>query len=544
MLTNTDFAVIIAYGALMAWVGILARRKSTSVDQYFTAGHGLPWWMAAISHHVSGYSAVAFVGFAGRAAVAGFSMWTLFSLGVFIALVIGVFVWAPRWSRLKVLTPVEYLEARYGNSVRGTVAVTGILVKFIDLGIKLFAISVVVHAVTGWPVLPIVLVSGLLTVAYVLIGGLWATVLTDLIQFVIQLAMSLVVLYVVMGMVGGWSGMWERLPAERSAFFNAESDISLEFWLVYIIVIIFSYNGGTWGLAQRFVSVNNPRNAQKAATLSAFLYLLYPLVIFIPAWAAPLVLPEAFDPNTLMPVEGFNLEHTYIAVTQKVLAGLAPGLIGLLVCSMFAATMSMIDSDINALAAVFTKDVFQRNFSQKISDAGLFRAGMVVTVTFGLAVIVTAVFVAQSEGAEKVFNYTVKLFGGLLPPIAIPLMFGMLFKRPTARGSILALVGGFITYFILTQYTDRFELYTGGEILVALILYFGESIRNTVLRGVVFAGVGGALFYAVLLSGSTAVYVGASVVVAVACYLGIRLAGRRTAEKQAEVDDLFRRLST
>ena len=475
MLTSTDFTVIALYGALMVWIGIVAKRKSTSVDQYFAAGHGLPWWMAAISHHVSGYSAVAFVGFAGRAAVAGFSMWTLFSLGVFIALVIGVFAWAPRWSRLKVLTPVEYLEARYGNNVRGLVAVTGIAMKFIDLGIKLFAISVVVHVVTGWAVMPVVVISGLLTVAYVLIGGLWATVLTDVIQFFIQLVMSLVVLVVALGTVGGWSGLWEKLPAERGGMFNPEAGISLEFWLVYVVVIIFSYNGGTWGLAQRFVSVEEPRDAQKAATLSGILYLFYPLAIFIPAWAAPFILPESFDPRTLMPLEGFNLEHTYIAVTQKVLSGMAPGLIGLFVCSMFAATMSMIDSDINALAAVFTKDIYQRNFNRAIGDKALFKVGMITTVTFGLLVIVSAVLIAQSDGAEKVFNYTVKLFGGLLPPIAIPLMFGMIFKRPTARGAILALVGGFITYLILTQYSSRFEVCAGGEMLVSLILYFGEG---------------------------------------------------------------------
>ena len=65
MLTQTDYAVIAAYAALMAWIGILAKRKSGNVEQYFAAGHGLPWWMAAISHHVSGYSAVAFVGFCG-----------------------------------------------------------------------------------------------------------------------------------------------------------------------------------------------------------------------------------------------------------------------------------------------------------------------------------------------------------------------------------------------------------------------------------------------------------------------------------------------
>jgi len=465
----------------MAWIGIQAKRKSSNVDEYFAAGHGLPWWMAAISHHVSGYSAVVFVGFAGRAAVAGFSMWTLFSLGVFLAMMIGTLIWAPRWSRLKVLTPVEYLEQRYGNSVRILIAVSGIGLKFIDLGIKLFAISIVIHVVTGWAVLPIILVAGIITISYVFVGGLWATILTDLVQFVVQLFMSLVVLYIALSMVGGWSSLWERLPAERSNFFNADAGISVEFWFVYLIVIILSYNGGTWGLAQRFISVEKPREAQKAALLSGFLYLLYPIVIFLPAWAAPFLLPDQFDQTTMMPIAGFDLDQAYILVSQKILAGLAPGLIGLLVCSMFAATMSMIDSDINSLAAVFTKDIWQRNVNRNISDEGLLRVGMMATAAFGLAVVVAAVIVSMSPGMNKVFSFTVKLLGGLLSPIAIPLMFGMIYKKATTRGAILSFCGGMLTYLIATLVYDvsAFEVYAGLEILVCVVIYFGESLLGS-----------------------------------------------------------------
>ena len=479
MLSPTDFIVILLYALLMAWVGGIAKRKSQDIDAYFAAGHNLPWWMAAISHHVSGYSAVVFVGFAGRAATAGFSMWTLFSLSCFIAMMIGCLVWAPRWSRLKVLTPVEYLEARYGNSVRFLVALSGIGVKFIDLGIKLYAISVVVQTVTGWAVLPVVLVAGIITVAYVLIGGLWAAVLTDLIQFVVQLVISSIVLYLVLDNIGGWNSLWEQLPAERGAFFNAETGIGIDFWFVYLIVVIFSYNGATWGLAQRFISVSDPRDTQKAALLSGFLYLLYPIVIFLPAWAAPLLLTEYFDPVSLAPLPGFDPQQTYVLIAQHMLSGLMPGLIGLLICSMFAATMSMIDSDLNALAAVFTKDIYQRNIKREWTQQTLFRVGKIVTLIFGIAIIITGIIITESKGAEKVFTATVQIFGALLSPIAIPLMFGMLFRKPTARGAILALAGGLLTYAILVQITDNFAIYTGGEILVGLCLYFGEGWIGT-----------------------------------------------------------------
>ena len=476
MLTSVDFIVIGFYAVLMTWLGVQAKRRTGTVDDYFAAGHSLPWWMAAISHHVSGYSAVVFVGFAGRAASAGFSMWTLFSLSTFIAMMTACLLWAPRWSRLRVLTPVEYLEQRYSNAVRGLIALSGIGVKFIDLGIKLYAISIVIQVVTGWPLLPIIAVGGIITIAYVLVGGLWATVLTDVAQFAIQLVLSLLVLGIVLSEIGGWSSMWAQLPPERYAFFNADAGIGIDFWFVLMLVIVLSYSGATWGLAQRFISVEEPRDAQKAALISGFLYLLYPLAIFIPAWAAPLMLPEHFDQITFLPLEGFDPQQTYVLMAQKVLQGLAPGLIGLLICSMFAATMSMIDSDINSLAAVFTKDIYQRNFDQQASGKKLFRVGMYTTIAFGLTVLAASIWVAQSEGVEKVFSKTIKLFSALLPPVAIPLMFGMIWKRTTARGAILSLVGGFLAFIALESlYPDDFVIYTGGELVVALLIYFGEG---------------------------------------------------------------------
>ena len=475
-MTNYDYFAVAVYAVLIAWMGLVARRKSSSVEEYFAAGHQLPWWMAAISHHVSGYSAVVFVGFAGKASTAGLSKWMLFSVPCFIAMMIGCVAWAPRWARLGVLTPVEYLEERYGNSVRLLIALAGIGVKFIDLGIKLFAIAIVVQVCTGWALTPVIAVAGLVTVLYVLVGGLWATVLTDLAQFVVQLVLSSIVVWLALGQVGGWTAMWDQLPAARGELFNADAGISVDFWLVYLIVIILSYNGATWGLAQRFISVGNSRDTQKAALLSGFLFLLYPLVIFIPAWAAPLLMPDIFDAATLIPRAGFDPDQTYVLVARQVLSGVAPGLIGLLVCSMFAATMSMIDSDINALAAVFTKDVFQRNVGVT-DDRSLARVARWATLAFGLAVVATAIMVAEAEGVNKVFSQTVKLFGAILPPVAIPLMFGMLWRRTTARGAILSLIGGFATFALLKPlYPDSFAVYTGGEMLVAFLIYFGEGM--------------------------------------------------------------------
>ena len=143
---------------------------------------------------------------------------------------------------------------------------------------------------------------------------------------------------------------------------------------------------------------------------------------------------------------------------------------------MFAATMSMIDSDINALAAVFTKDVYERARGGRLEERQLYLAGRLATLAFGSAVLATALAVDGSAGIGKVFSQTVKLFGAILPPVAIPLMFGMLWKRTTARGALGALVGGFATFAVLkTLYPDSFAIYTGGEMVVAFLIFFGEG---------------------------------------------------------------------
>jgi Na+/proline symporter len=189
------------------------------------------------------------------------------------------------------------------------------------------------------------------------------------------------------------------------------------------------------------------------------------------------MMPQYFDANTLLPVAGFDPDQTYVLIARQVLSGLAPGLLGLLVCSMFAATMSMIDSDINALAAVFTKDVYERTRKKPMTDKQLFTVGRIATLAFGSAVLGAALAVDGSEGIGKVFSQTVKLFAAILPPVAIPLMFGMLWRGPTARGAIGALVGGFATFAVLKNiYPDSFAIYTGGEMIVACIIYFGDGL--------------------------------------------------------------------
>ncbi|MCG2716319.1 MAG: Na+:solute symporter [Candidatus Marinimicrobia bacterium] len=469
MLQSADYIVILVFFILVAFLGFYAKKKVKTMEDYFAGGHAVPWWMAAISHHMSGYSAFAFVGHATIAYMSGFSVWTFFAAPIFIAMIIGAKLWAPKWVKLNVITPVEYLEKRFNLATRQVFAWSGIGIKFIDEGVKLYSLAVIVHVVTGFPLEAVIITCGLVTVAYLLFGGLWATMLTDFAQFIVQFGISLLLVSIVLNTVGGWSGMWEQLPTGHGSLFS--ESISPWFLFVYLFVIILSYNGGTWGLAQRFYSIGKPKDASKAALLSATLYLVYPLAIYIPIWSARLIVGEIANP-----------EHAYVLVAQKILSSVSPGLLGLFVSSMFAATMSMIDTDLNSLAAVFTEDIYHRIIKPNSSDKYLLRVGMVTTIVLGLVTISAALVTVQLEGA---FKAMIEWYAAILGPISIQLLFGMIYKRATWRGALASWALGFTT-FIVVKYgyawysgeETSFALYTGLELLVSFSVFFIEGFIN------------------------------------------------------------------
>ncbi|MBN1542934.1 Na+:solute symporter [candidate division KSB1 bacterium] len=467
MLTKIDIGVVVFYGVLMGFIGYYAKRLVHNSNDYFAGGKRVPWWLAAISHHVSGYSAFAFVGLGTLAYGSGLSAWTFFAPPIVIAMIAGAFIWAPRWSRMQILTPVEYLETRYNNIIRQLFGWSGIGLKFIDEGVKLYSLAIIVHVATGWPLPQVIVVCGVVTIAYLFFGGLWATMLTDFAQFIIQFTITLLLVPMVLSRVGGMSGLYYQLPVDQRGLFSPE--VSPSFLFVYLFVIILSYNGGTWGLAQRFYSIGKPRQARKAALLSASLYLFYPLAVFIPMWAAH---------SLIGPID--NPEQTYMLVAQKILPSIAPGLLGLLIASMFASTMSMIDTDINALSAVFTQDIYHRNFHRTASEKHLLRVGMCATVVLGALTIASALLTIHLQGA---FKAMVEWFAAIMGPVSLPLLLGMVLRKPTWRGALLAWLSGFAAFIffkygwpLVTGLQSTFALYTGMELLISLVVFLAEGM--------------------------------------------------------------------
>ncbi|MEX2344639.1 MAG: sodium:solute symporter family protein [Balneolaceae bacterium] len=438
-----DWAALFLFFLVMIVIGFWSYRQIGDSSDFFVAGGKLPWWLSGISHHISGYSGAVFVAYAAIAYTHGFTIYVWWALMISISIFVGAFFIAPRWSRLRSKTniesPTEYLEERYNLPTQQLMAWCGVLLKLFDVGAKWAAIAILLNVFTGTSLIVGILLAGGISLIYITMGGLWADAWTDLAQFVVQILAGFAMFFIVIDVLGGYGSiftLWDQLPASNRQWFN--DPYTAGFALTFLVIFFFSYNGGTWNLATRYISSPSGSEARKAALLSGGLYLVWPLILFFPMWAAPIILPDLEDPS-----------QSYALITQELLP---PGMVGLVLASMFANTMSMTSSDANTISAVITRDILP-NLSEKLNNLKQKQSLLLArgsTFVFTALTLVVAIYADTFGG---VLGLIITWFGALVGPIAIPMILGLLpmFRHSDSKAAIISILGG-LAGFVVANY--------------------------------------------------------------------------------------------
>ncbi|OQY95254.1 MAG: Na+:solute symporter [Sphingobacteriales bacterium UTBCD1] len=468
-LNSLDYILIIVFFLSMIVIGVMSYYKSKNADDYFVAGGKIPWWLAGISHHVSGHSGAVFVAYAAVAYTHGFTIFVWWALPVGIAIIVSAGIFPAYWVRLRrnfqVQSPLEYLKIRYNLLTQQVIAWSGVLLKIFDVGAKWAAIGILLHVVAGISMMTGILVSGVVTLIYVTFGGLWGVIITDFIQFIVQILGGIVMFVLVVNHLGGADsimGIWKQLPPSHSQWFN--DPYTLPFVVLIFFLYFLSYNGGSWSLATRYISSPNEKEASRAARLSGILYLIWPLILFFPMWAAPLILPGLEKPD-----------ESYGWLMLKILP---QGMIGLVIASLFAATMGMTSSDVNTIAAVITRDILPVISPKFQNVKSPLRTARIVTCLFTLATMVVALNYNHFGG---VLGLIISWFGALLGPTSMPLLFGLLpaFKRCGPKAAIGSIVGGVLT-FVITKNIElnSLALEIGLPTIVSAVIFICFGLFN------------------------------------------------------------------
>jgi solute:Na+ symporter, SSS family len=179
-----DWIVLVLTITFIVVYGTLKTRKTSTVEGYLRADNSMKWWMIGVSIMATQASAVTFLSTPGQAIEDGMRF-IQFYFGLPIAMVIISVTFVPIFYKLKVYTAYEYLETRFDLKTRALAAILFLILRGLSAGITLFAPSLVLSTILGWPVSITTIMIGTLVIIYVVSGGTKAVSLTQRYQMAV-----------------------------------------------------------------------------------------------------------------------------------------------------------------------------------------------------------------------------------------------------------------------------------------------------------------------------------------------------------------------
>jgi len=484
-----DLGVLVVYLLLMASIGLISRKSSANISDYIRMGCKTTWWVLGLSIFMQMVSAITFTANCAQAYLAGWSaLWI--SFGAIVGLVVQASFFAKLMRRTRAVTPLDAVRDRFGPVVEQINSYTGSLGGIFWGGVMLLGLSNFISAVFNIPVPVVILFAGVVILLYSVSGGSWSVMIADSLQSLVMVSICIALALLALHSVGGIEGL---LSGIRDAGLSADYKLIKEpghvytstvgtvgkgyftvgwvFGAIFYGIVMAISLGGSY----RYLAAKDDKSAQKAAIFAAILIALSQFVFYVPAMVARLnYQPEVEALAMAQPVDGADVasadgtanptagsmwkraslsnpaDGAYAIAAKKLLP---PGLLGLVIVAMFAATMSSLDSVLTGTAGIITKNIYPpltRLFKKKMmSDKNQLIMTKIINLTLGLWAMFMAFMLAKNSGGGGVYEISLKLML-LTTPIGLPLAVAFFVKRIPSWGPIIGMTVG-LTVAIVMQ---------------------------------------------------------------------------------------------
>jgi SSS family solute:Na+ symporter len=412
-LSVIDLTVLVIYLAGMVAMGVWLGRKNTSPDQYMKAGGAIPGWAVGISIFGTYVSSISFLALPGKAFGGNWNPF-VFSLSIPLATWIAVRWFVPFYRQSGEVSAYHHLEARFGAWARTYAVVCYLLTQLARMGTIMYLLALVMAPLTGWSLATLILVTGIITVFYTLIGGIEAVIWADVVQSFVLIGGALAcAALLVFGMPQG-PGQVFQIAGEHHKFSLGSFSPSLAsptFWVVLIYGLFMNLQnfGIDQSYVQRYATARNEAEARKSVWLGALMYVpISALFLFIGTalfsyyTAQPQLLPDSIDAVTKPDAVFPHFIHV----------GLPVGVTGIVIAAIFAAAQSTLASSINCSATLALCDIYRRYFRPQAGEREAMKVLRVATLGFGLAGTLVALAMIQVKSALDVWWELASIFSG------------------------------------------------------------------------------------------------------------------------------------
>ena len=497
-MTALDWAVVVVLnGGIVAYSLIAFRNKGESFDWYLAA-KSMPWWVIGLSAFGTAVDSGDYVGIVGGSYNIGLSQLAQWWLGIAVGwTVLSFFVIVPMY-RSGVFTNAEWLEFRFGPSVRLLAVLINVQSRTNVLGNIFFSMYLVLHivadieATTCWFVVVGVAISSVL---YIVRGGLRAGVLTDALQSTTMIVASFVLWGFAYSGLGGWEGVATRLEAAEEGLADALLKVGgYSPDGVPALVVIF----GFLVVLTTYAIINQYEAIRFLGARSEWDFKMAVLVASI-ATAICLFFNVSLGPMARAQFPG--LEVVDRAYPLMIEAYLPAGLVGLVVAGLVAAGYSTFDSIGIGISSLFVRDVYARFIVKNGTDAHYTKVGRI-----SVPIILALGFVYVPFLGEKgMLLFYLRLAGAIAVPLMTVMLMGVFTRVHRQTGIVGLLVGlGYGMSAILADFNDwalpvwyqnTWWTYLWNLVLPALSMLIASKVidwrrgpvRDEELRGLVYA---------------------------------------------------------
>jgi len=450
--------LLLVYAALMVGAGWLVTRRVRGSSDFFVASRALPGSMVFVTMLAANIGAGSTVGATGLGYRHGLSAWWWSGSAAIGCLVLGLFV-APTMHRLaathRFFTVGDFLEWRFDRSVRVLIAGVLWLGTLALLAGQLLAMAWAFEVIAGLPRVVGALLSAGVLVLYFSGGGLLASAWVNLLQLATLLVGFALALPFAWRAAGGWEGMRAAAGPEAASSYGSFTGMGLAGILGLAVVFVPSFFVSP-GLIQKNFGARTASAARWASLGNAVALAVF---AFVPALLGMAM--RAAEPG---------LSNPELALPRLTTDVLPPWLGGLALAALFAAEISTADAVLFMLATSLSRDLFQALLRPKATDAELLRVGRLAAAGGGALGVLLALVLPSVASALKLF------YGILTAALFMPLVVGLLSRRPGAAHARVAIVAALLT-------TGALLLALGGTPAGAWL----PSVAGVTLAGLVFA---------------------------------------------------------
>ena len=476
--------MIVCFFALMIYIGIRSRKHASDINGFVLGSRSVGPWLSAFAFGTSYFSAVIFVGYAGQFGW-NFGLASTW-IGLGNAFIGSLLAWSVLGRRTRIMTQhlscktmPEFFGTRFESKKLKIAASVITFVFLIPYTASLFngLSRLFSMAFEGVDYSVCVIVMAVLTGIYVLVGGYMATAINDFIQGLIMLVGIVAVIAAVINQNGGMSAAMEKLATGENGGWEYASFLGADPVFLLFVVILTSL--GTWGLPQmvgKFYAIKNEESIKMGTVIST----LFAIVVaggcyFLGGFG------RLYDVDVAS--EGYD------AIIPKMLSGLPPVLIGIVIVLVLSASMSTLSSLVLTSGSTVTLDFIAPMFKRELGE----KTKMTIMRLFIVAFIVVSSVIAIVQASSKNLFIAQMMgvsWGALAGAFLAPFLYGLYYKK-TTKAAVL-------TCFAYGVCIEIFQLFVSvGWVDISEVPVINFIFTNSLYSGV-FAMVGGLIILPVV----------------------------------------------